>query len=90
MVDVIEPGTIVNAVDGDGESASYELVEQRVASIAAIGDAGKGGVLAFDAEAGVAHDQHEKARFALGEAVIDDRLDAFSGGRSSISSASPP
>ena len=79
VMHVIEPRAIVNAVDGDRESAPGELVEQRVAPVAAVGDAGEGGVLALHAQTRVPHDQHEKPRLALREAVIDHSLDAFPG-----------
>ena len=79
VVHVIEARAIVDAVDGDGESAPGEFVEERVAPIAAVGDASEGGVLPLHAETGVPHDQHEEPRLALREAVIGDSLNAFGG-----------
>jgi len=91
VVHVEEPRAVVNAVHGGGKPAPDELVEQRVAPIAAIGDAGEGGVLPLHTQTRVPHDQDEEPGLALGEAVIDDSLMAFGGGhQSNISSASPP
>lgn len=69
----------MNAVDGDGESAPGELVEKRVAPLAAVCDAGEGGILALHAETRMPHDQHEEPRLALREAVIGNSLNAFGG-----------
>ena len=49
VVHVIEAPTVVDAVNGDGESAADEFVEKRVALLAAVGNAGEGGILPLDA-----------------------------------------
>ena len=80
----------MNAIDADRESPAGELVEQRIAPIASIGDAGKRGVLPLHAQTSVSHHQHEEPCLTLREAVIDDSLNAFPSRQSHISSASPP
>jgi hypothetical protein len=89
MGDVIEPGAVVNAVRGAGKPTLDELVEQRVALLAAVGDAGEGRILSFHTETGVPHDEHEEARLTLREAEINHRVDAFGRHHSQSSSASP-
>jgi hypothetical protein len=82
VVDVIEPGAVVDAVCGHGIPTSDQLLEKRVALLAAVGDAGVGGILTFDAQAGVPHHEHEELRLALGEAVVGDGLHALYFGNS--------
>jgi hypothetical protein len=89
-VDVIEVRAVVDASGLDDESTAHEPGKKRVAFVAAVCDPSERGVLSLDAQTRVPHDQHEEPRLALGEAVIDDGLDAFSGRQSNISSASPP
>jgi len=89
VVQVIEPRAIVDTVARHREPTADELVKKRVALLAAMGNAGEGGVLPLDAQPGMAHHEHEKPRLALGEAVVDDRLHAFGRRQSQSSSAMP-
>jgi hypothetical protein len=49
VVNVIELRAVVNTARGDRKAAPDELVEKRVAFLAAIGDSGKGRILTFHA-----------------------------------------
>src|SRR4051812_1675190 len=69
VMNVIEARAIVDAVGGDGIPALDELVEKRVALLAAGRNAGERRVLTFDAQPGMAHDEHEKPGLPLGEPV---------------------
>jgi hypothetical protein len=86
---VIELGTVVNTGRSDRVSSPDELLEKRVALLAAIGDASEGRILAFDAQSGVPDHKYQEAGLALREAVIGDRLDAFIDRHSNSSSANP-
>src|SRR5712691_2130648 len=90
VMDVIEAGAVVDAVGGDGIPTLDDLLEKRVALLAAGRNAGERRVLSFDAQPAVAHHEHEKSSLTLGEAVVGDGLNAFMGGHSQSSSASPP
>jgi hypothetical protein len=90
VLNVIQPGTIVDAVRSDGKATSHQLVKERVALVAAVGNAREGGVLPFDTQTGVPHDEHEESRLAFSEAVIDHSLDAFRVRHFQSSSASSP
>ena len=57
--------------------------------IAAIRNAGEASVLAFDAQAGVPHHEHQETRLALREAVVADCLHAFGRRQSKSSSMGP-
>ena len=74
-MDQVEPRAIMDALDGTGVAASHETVEKSVA-FGALSDAGESGVLPRDADAGVPHDELQEPRLTLGEAVLDDGLDA--------------
>jgi hypothetical protein len=87
---VVQPRAVVHAVAADGVTSLHELLEKRIASLAAVRDAGEACVLARDAHAGVPHHEHEEARLALGEAESDDRLDPFVESQYQNSSATPP
>jgi hypothetical protein len=89
VVDVIELRAVVDTRGRDGHPAPDELVKKRVALLAAIGDAGEGAVLPFDAQAGMPHHEHQEARLTLGEAVVGNRLNAFSRCQSKSSSMGP-
>src|SRR6266540_3775028 len=87
---VIQPRAIVDAVGRDRVPAPDELVEERVALLAAARDTGERAVLPLDAQPGVPHDEEEEPGLPLREAVIGNRLDAFAGRHSNSSSARPP
>jgi hypothetical protein len=67
-----------------------ELVEERVASPATIRDSGEACILPWDADAAMAHHQHEEPRLAFGEAAVDDGADTFLVRHRQSSSARPP
>ena len=90
VMDVVQARAVVDAVRGDSMPTSDELLEKRVAFLAAVGDAGEGGILAFDAQTRVPHHEHEEPGLALGEAVVGEGLHAFVGRHRQNSSARPP
>ena len=57
---------------------------------AAVRNPGESCILPRNADAAMAHHQHEEPRLALGEAAVDDRLDAFLLRHRQSSSARPP
>ena len=77
VMDVIEPGAVVDAVVGTAHSRAGRACRKRRCTFAAVRDAGKARVLPFDAHAGMPHHKHQEPRLTLGEAVLDDGLDAF-------------
>ena len=73
-----------------GVASPDEPVEEGVASPAAIRNPGEACILPRDADAAMAHHQHEEARLAFGEAAVDDGPNAFLLGHRQSSSARPP
>jgi hypothetical protein len=90
VLEVIQPCAVVHAADIVRVSESDEPIKKRVASPRTVRDATEARVLPRDAHAGVSHHEHEEARLALGEAEIDNRLDAVLVRHRHNSSANPP
>jgi hypothetical protein len=89
VMQVIEPRSIVDAADVVRVAAPDEPAEERVTPPSTVGDASEARVLTWDANAAVAQDEHDEPRLALGEAEVDDGLDAFLVRHRHNSSANP-
>jgi hypothetical protein len=90
VIDVIDPRAVVSTPDLVGVPTLDQLVEERVASPAAVRDSGEACILPRDADTGVAHHLHQEARLAFRETAVDDGPNAFVLGHRQSSSARPP
>ena len=90
MVDVIDPRAVVYTPDLVGIPSLNELVEEHVASPATIRDSGEVCILPRDADASMAHHEHEEASLAFGEAAVDDGANTLLLRHRQSSSARPP
>src|SRR3989442_1236454 len=89
-MDVIDPRAVVHAPDFVSVTSPDEPVEERVAAPASVRNPGEACILPRDADAAMAHHQHEEARLAFSEAAVDDGPYAFLLGHRQSSSARPP
>jgi hypothetical protein len=64
----------VNAIRDSGISPPHEPGEERIALGSAGPEAGESGVLALDAQTGVAHHEHDGACLDLGEPVVGEGI----------------
>lgn len=73
MTHVIDASPIVRAVVSRDEPKPHEIGEE-LPRLLAKHDAREARILAHDADAGVACDEHQEASLAVGESALRDRL----------------
>jgi len=76
MTHVIDASAIVRAVVGRDEPEPHEVGEE-LPCLLAKHDAREARILAHDADAGVACDEHQEASLAVGESAFGDRLNGL-------------